>query len=297
MRATFVACLLLSPVLLAQDPPPKVVSGTLGLDITSQYFFRGLLQQNDGLILQPSLELGYGLYQADDDSSLRSLDLKFGLWNSLHNDSGSAALGVWYESDFFVELASRLGERLTTGVQYVAYQNPNRVTPTNPAFSQRNQPVEELVFTFDFNDRGMWLESIDGGLQPSLVLAFELDGQREVATVNGGHSGVYLGVGVEPSFVVGQIGDGDLTLTLPATLGLSLRDYYERTNGGGNDDFFGYLDVGAELSAPLKFLPARMGPWQGEVGLHLLLLGDNNRARNSGDTSELILSAGLSTYF
>ncbi|MBL8727779.1 MAG: hypothetical protein JNM25_05070 [Planctomycetes bacterium] len=290
MRSPLVACLLLSSVLTAQDPPPKVVSGTLGLDITSQYFFRGLLQENQGLIVQPSVELGYGLYENDGDGTLHSLDLRFGLWNSLHDGPTGGAGGIWYESNFYVGVDARLGERLAAGLTYKAYDTPN----ATGSFSKGGAPVQELVFSFDYDDRGMWFESIESGLRPSLVIAFEVDGQRDVAT--NGHSGIYAGLGIAPKVLIGQIADGDLTLTLPVTLGLSLRDYYERATGG-NDDFFGYLDLGAELSAPLKFLPARMGPWDGFVGLHLLLLGDNQRARNSGDTSELILSAGFSTYF
>jgi hypothetical protein len=290
MRATFVACLVLSPVLLAQDPPPKVVSGHMGLDIKSQYFFRGLLQENQGLIVQPRIGLGYALYEGDGDGTVRSMDLKFGLWNSLHDGPTGGAGGIWYESNFYLGVDAHLGERLKAGVSYVVYDTPNGTA----SFSKGGAPVEEFVFTFDYDDRGMWFESIDSGLRPSLVLAFETDGQRDVAA--GGHIGIYAGLGIAPSFVIGQLGEGDLTLTLPATLGLSLRDYYERA-GGGNNDFFGYLDIGADLSAPLKFLPARMGPWEGEVGLHLLVLGDNQRARNNGDTSELILSAGFSTFF
>ena len=66
-------------------------------------------------------------------------------------------------------------------------------------------------------------------------------------------------------------------------------------NSGGRDDFFGYLDVGAEITTAITFLPERMGPWQASAGLHWLLLGDNNEERNGGDTSELIFSVGVST--
>lgn len=297
MRRTIAAGLVLSSVLTAQDPPPKVVNGSLGLDVTTQYFFRGILQENQGLIVQPSIELGYGLFEGDGDGSLRTLDLTFGLWNSLHDGPTGGTGGIWYESNFYVGLEASLGDRLHAGVSYSVYETPNggtTIAAQGRTFSKQNRPVEEFVFTFDYDDRGLWTESIAGGLQPSFVLAFEIDGQRDVAT--GGHTGTYAGLGIAPAFVVGQLGDGDLTLTLPATLGLSLGDYYERGTGG-NDDFFGYLDLGAELSAPLSFLPARMGPWEGHAGLHLLVLGDNNELRNSGDPTELILSFGMSTKF
>ncbi len=289
MRRTLVAGLLLSPILTAQqEPPPKVVSGRFGFDFASQYFFRGLLQENQGVIWQPFVELGYGLHEGEGD--LRKLDFKFGLWNSLHDEKTGNGAGVWYESNFYFGVEGEIGERITAGVTYSIYDSPSG----SNTFSKNGAPVEELVFTFDYDDRGQLFDSLESGLQPSVVLAFEVDGQRDVAT--GGHVGIYLGLGVEPSFVIGKLGDGDLTFSIPATLGLSLRDYYERATGG-NDDLFGYFDVGADLSAPLTFLPSRMGPWTGHAGLHCLLLGDNQEARNNGDTTEFVFTLGFETTF
>lgn len=299
MQRTLAACLLLSSVSLAQEPPAKVATGRFGFDVTSQYFFRGLLQEDQGVIAQPKVELGFDLYQGDSGDSLHGIDMKFGLWNSLHDGPTGGSGGIWYESNFYFGFDAHVGERLDAGIRYSAYTNPNRVTTnTNNAnlrhFSKQNRTVEELIFLFDYDDRGQWFESLDSGLRPSLVLAFELSGQRDVAT--NGHSGIYAGLGIEPEFAVGQLGEANVSLRLPVTVGLSLGDYYERATGG-NDDFFGYLDLGGELAMPLSFLPAKLGPWDGFVGLHLLLLGDNNRSRNGGDSSELIFSFGCSTVF
>lgn len=295
MRRTLVcltsSAVLSAPALLAQDPvPEKVVSSRLGLDFTTQYFFRGMQQENQGIIAQPYVELGYGLYEGDGE--FRSLDLKFGLWNSLHDGPTGGTGGIWYESNFYVALEARIGERMTGGLAYSVYHTPNGT----PTFSRGAAPVEELIFTFDYDDRGQIFDSDFSGLQPSAVLAIEVDGQRDVPS--GGHVGTYLGLGIEPAWIIGTLGSGDLTLSLPVVFGFSLGDYYERPQAdGGNDDFFGYADFGAELSAPLTFLPSRMGPWTGHVGLHWLLLGDNNETRNDGDTTELVFSFGAQTYF
>jgi hypothetical protein len=155
--------------------------------------------------------------------------------------------------------------------------------------------VQELVFTLEYDDRGEITDAFEGGLRPSVTLAFEMDGQRD-AIVSGGSTGAYLGIGVEPSFKIGEIDEGDLTLSLPATLGLGLWDYYERATGGDND-FFGYLQVGGVLTMPLRFFPKSMGPWDGHVGLHWLMLGDNNEERNDRDWSELIFEFGFTTEF
>ncbi len=55
----------------------------------------------------------------------------------------------------------------------------------------------------------------------------------------------------------------------------SLKDYYERPGP----------------------LPPRLGPWQGHVGLRLLVLGHNNDRRNNGDDAEIFFEFGMSTEF
>ena len=281
------ASLLLASVALAQDPAqppaphvPPVATGEFGIDFTTQYFFRGLQQENQGIIAQPWLQLGYELYEGTD--SVRGLDLTLGLWNSLHDGPTGGSGGIWFESAFHVGLQARLGERWRVGTSYTAYHSPNGSFAT----------IEELAFTVALDDRGMLVDGVDSGLRPSLLLAFELEGQRDF----GNDRGIYAQLGIEPTFAIGSLGSLDLTLAVPVRLGVSLGDYYEEL-GGGNDEFFGYLDVGAEVSSPLTFLPARMGPWTGALALHWLLLGDNAEERNVGDTTELILSFGVATIF
>jgi hypothetical protein len=79
-------------------------------------------------------------------------------------------------------------------------------------------------------------------------------------------------------------------------VGVSLKDYYENPVTG-EDDFLGFVDIGAVISLDIPNLPARMGPWHAEAGVHWLLLGDNNEDRNGGDATELILSCGVRTTF
>lgn len=285
MRLVLVSVLSFAPLALAQSqpaptPPRDGAKGAFGVDFTTQYFFRGLQQENQGVVAQPWVELGYDLYEST--TGVRDLDLTFGLWNSLHDGPTGGAEGPWFESDFSVDLASQLEERLYLGARYTAYTSPN------DSFDN----IQELAVHTRFDDRGLWFESIDSGLQPSALIAFEVNGQRDF----GDDRGVYLELGVEPTFHLGPLGSLDVTLSLPVALGLSLGDYFEEV-GGGNDEFFGFLDVGAELSSALSFLPARIGKWDARVGLHWLVLGDNAEERNQGDTGELILMAGIATTF
>jgi hypothetical protein len=283
MQRIAVSLLFVSAVVAQAAPTPEpVASGSYGIDFTSQYFFRGIAQENQGFIAQPWWELGYSLYEGEATDSLKSVALTFGLWNSLHDGPTGGAGGIWYESDFYAGLSATFAERWNAGTTFTVYHSPNGSFGT----------VEELAFSLGLDDRGLWFDSIASGLQPAVVVALETDGQADA----GNHVGIYAQVGIEPSFALGQFGSLDVTLAVPVTLGASLSDYYEDTNGG-DDDFFGYFDVGVVASSPLGFLPARAGPWVGELGLHWLLLGDNNEDRNVGDTTELILSFGLSTVF
>ena len=268
----------------------RFVRGGFGFDITNQYFFRGIQQENQGIIVQPWAKLGYSLI--DGDESMRALDLTFGTWNSLDDHSPAPSNGeIWYESDFYIDLTAGLGERLTTGVRYTAYTSPNgSFNPTTR--SGLRETVQELAFTFGYDDRALLLDSIDSGIQPYVKIAFELDGQRDNGLV--GNEGIYAEIGIRPTFALQEDHQNGLRLAVPIKLGFSLGDYYE-DNSGGRDEFFGYLDVGAEINTAITFLPHRLGPWQANAGLHWLLLGDNLEERNAGDTSELIVSVGVST--
>jgi hypothetical protein len=255
--------------------PLKVVSGSFGIDFTTQYFFRGILQENQGVIGQPWIDLGYGVLEGA--GWLRDLDLKFGMWNSLHDGPTGGAGSIWYENDAYVGLAATLGERVSVGTTYTVLSSPNGGFGT----------VEELALTGTFDDRGLLFAS---GLRPSMALVFELDGQADA----GNQLGTYLQLGLEPSFAIGTL--ADVTFAVPVELGLSLHDYYEQPGGGG-DDFFGFLDVGISASTALSFLPERAGPWRAKLGLDFVTLGDSNQQRNADQASEWILSFGLSTSF
>ena len=277
----FSSCLAFAQEPAAAPAPDKVVSGAYGIDFTTHYFFRGILQENQGIIGQPWIELGYGVYDGDADA-LHDVSFTFGLWNSLHDNGPTGGTGgIWYENDFYAGFSGMLGERLSIGTTYTSYYSPNATFT----------PVEEIAFSFGLDDKGLMGESITSGLQPSVVVAIELDGQADGGAA--GNLGVYAQLGIEPSFGIGQLGKLDITLALPVTIGLSLRDYYEVA---GDDDFLGFLDIGVVASSALP-MPAGMGPWSADLGLHFLSLGDNNETRNSGDAVEFVLSFGLSTSF
>jgi len=294
MRKTILVTLLASPLLTAQNAPTfeerlqareEVLDGRLGFDFTTQYFFRGIQQENQGIIFQPWIELNTQLWKASEGE--QKVDLVFGQWNSLHDGpTGTGGVGgVWYESRFFVGAEAQVSERIQVGARLNFYSTPN-----GAGFARGLSNVTELQVDVRFDDGSTIVE--DFALNPYATIAIELNNQRD----GGNDEGTYIELGIAPQFEIGSMGEAPVVLTTPVRLGLGIGDYYEQI-GGGNDDFFGFLQVGGVATAPLEFLPAGMGPWVGHVGLHALLLGDNNEARNGGDSAELMFEFGMSTFF
>jgi len=278
------------PVAQAHDPAEDAnpnqgkMSFSAGVDVTSHYFFRGIIQEDQGLITQPWLE---GSASLSD-----SVSLTFGIWNSFHDvktlrDGGAGSDGAgpdsWYEADLYIGLSCSAVENFEFGLVYTAYTSPN------DAFST----VQELALSAGYDDSGMWQDTpIASGLQPSVTVALELDGQADA----GSNEGIYLELAVAPSFVVVESKTHPVTLSVPITLGLSLGDYYEdpTSAGAADDSNFGYLDIGLVVSTPLTSVPADFGQWELSAGVHYLLLNEATEELNqSANGDEIIFAVGI----
>ena len=262
--------------------PPEANNGrihlSLGADWVSQYFFRGVVQEDEGLIVQPWFDLGVSLVERED----MNLAFNVGLWNSVHSNADSASatdsfVEHWYEADIYGSLGLETGP-WSFGLTYTFYTSPSDAFET----------IDELSVSAAFDDSTLW----DGGfaLNPSATIALETGD----AGADGGRRGMYLELAVEPGFDW-RIND-DLTaeVAFPVTLGLSVDDYYE--DAAGDDDLFGYLDVGVSLTMPLD-APVGYGRWSFGASVHLLWLGDHAAAYNDGDDVEIIGSVGLAIEY
>lgn len=255
---------------------PTVVTGAWGADFTTAYFFRGIPQENQGVIAQPWFSLSYRL--DDGGGFVHDASLTLGAWNSLHDGPTGGAGSTWYESDFSADLSAKLGEHWSLGTTFTLYDSPNGSFGT----------VQEVAAHATVDDHDVWFAS---GLQPSVTFAFETAGQAD----GGDGEGIYAQFGIAPSFALGLVDGLDLSLQLPAKVGLSVHDYYE--TAGGGDDVFGYADAGVVLSTTLPGLPRQAGPWQLTLGLHALVLGPGNADRDADRDLEWIGTVGLSTTF
>ena len=248
----------------------------LNLDFTNAYFYRGIRQQDRGLIVQPAARLTSSFIDADEFT----LAAFIGTWNSFGPNTGTQSgplIEGWYESDLYAGVTATYGKlALTTSYTFL--------TSPSDAF----QTVEELGFTLALDDSS-WLHS--RALNPYATLVFETGANgSDGAALD---DGVYLELGVAPGFSF-ILSASPLTLTFPASVGLSLSDYYQ--DAAGNDDPFGFAQLGAKASLPLR-TPGRLGAWTLNAGVSVLLLGDHTQDFNRGDEAEVIGTLGLQWNF
>lgn len=254
----------------------SAISVQLNLDFANAYFYRGIRQLDKGLIVQPAARLTARLV----DNAEFKLDGFIGTWNSFGPNAGTQTgtmVEDWYESDLYAGFALSRGKlSLTTSYTFL--------TSPSDAF----QTVQELGFTLALDD-SEWMKA--WALKPYATLAIETGSNGSDGPDLG--NGTYLEFGVAPGFSF-DIGKTPVTLTFPASVGLSLSDYYQ--DAGGSDDTFGFAQFGAKASLPLGG-PSRFGAWTLNTGVSLLYLGDHTKAFNNGDNTELIGTIGLQWSF
>ena len=263
-------CLTASPTWAqgSPDPNPGNLTLTGGIDFLNAYLFRGIPQDDTGVVMWPYGDLGIALHSGE--GIFKSVGVNVGLWNSLH--TGNAGLDgaseeLWYESDFYATLAAGFGAGTSVGVTYTAYTSPNGLFNT----------VRELSFKFAIDDSGALGRA---AIKPYLLVARELDGQAD----GGAEEGTYLEIGGAPGFPL-----GGWTVNVPLRAGFSLGDYYE---GALGDEGFGFFSVAGIVTIPLSSTPTKVGSWNIHGGVEYVRLGDRN-AEILGDTSKVIGSIGI----
>ena len=244
------------------DPNPGAVTLTGSMDASNAYLFRGLPQDDTGLILWPAADLSVALRSGG--GTLRSVTVSLGTWNSLHTgvtgtDGPSGKL--WYESDFSASAGLGFGGGVTLAAVYTAYTSPNGAFAT----------VKELSLKVGARVHGV---------SPYALVAFELEGQADGGVVEGR----YLEIGAAPSLTM-----AGAVVVFPVKLGLSLEGYYEGLEG---DEQFGFFSVGGNITVPLTSEQSRFGRWNAHGGADFVRLGDSNALR-LGDNTKVIISAGV----
>jgi len=250
------------------DPNPGKITWTASYDFATAYLFRGLLQDDTGVIMFPAADAGVELYSSDDDT-LEKVTLHVGTWNSLNTGvtgSDGPSGKLWYESDFYTTLVFDFAPGITAGAGFTAYTSPNNSFST----------VKEIGVRVAADDSA---SPLGIALNPYALVAFELNASPGVGQSDGGREGgIYLELGAAPGL---SADDALVDVTFPVRVGLSLHDYYELA---GVDHSFGYLSIGAAASVP--FGRTRYGTWNVHGTVDFYALGDTPEQRDMGRWSD-----------
>lgn len=296
MLATFALLTCLATPAAAQNGPNTgAMKFSGGLDFANSYFFRGIRQESEGLILWPYLDVGLALYEGED--SLKSFGVNFGTWNSLHHKGVSGSDNprnrkVWDESDFYATLGFVVTGGVSIGATYTAYTSPNDGFTT----------VKEVSFKFAVDDTPFFGKA---GVKPYALIATELDTGTGTGQADGGFcqgtfvsgcsgAGTYLELGASPTYAASA-----WSVAVPVKVGLSLADYYQAlfvdANGTvvGLDDRFGFFSIAGVATVPFTPATSRFGSWNLHGGVEFQKLGDMTTFANGGDDKHVIVTLGL----
>jgi hypothetical protein len=251
------------------------VGGSIGLDTTNAYFYRGILQEREGIIFQPAVEVTYNFFSADD-GALRDVTGSVGGWWSFQSErTGATQDPQWlYEGDYYAGLSFGFDGGISAGATYTFLTSPN------DAFSTTQELNLQLAWD-DSEAFGAW------SMQPWANLTIETN-----RTAFGPDEGVGLQLGVEPTLYTTE--DESFTLTAPAEIGLALHDYYE--NAGGGENTFGFANVGLAAAIPLTFMPEGYGDWSLGLSAKYYFFSSTLEAANRGRSTYPVgmMSLGVS---
>jgi hypothetical protein len=170
-----------APAAPAPEAPAKKVTGTVGADIPSSYFFRGYRQEADPkFTFQPFVDVAIAAEQAT---------VNVGLFNSFHTGSLKDAGAGYYETDFYAAVTAK-----NIRATYTAYTYPKI----------DNSAIHELMLSTTFS----------GVLAPSAAIAFE------VSKASGADKGIYLELGINPAVPMKDEAPVAITIPVKLGLGL-----------------------------------------------------------------------------
>jgi hypothetical protein len=245
------------------------VSGIFQLDVTNAYYFRGILQEREGVQLQPWTEVYFNLFSAED-GFIRGVTFGGGAWLSFQSERTLATEDPqWlYEADYYPLLVIGFAGGVSLTTVYYWYDSPNGAW---------DEAVQELNFKLAWDDSealGRW------SMKPWVNLAIETHGSTLLVDGAKDYEGQGVQLGISPTLYAAE--DESFTLTAPAEIGLAINNYYESPGGGENT--FGYGQVGLLASMPLSFVPEGAGAWTFSLGADYMFFSSTLEGSNSGNT-------------
>jgi hypothetical protein len=241
-------------------------SGVAQLGLTNAYYFRGILNEKDGLIAQPWGEVYANLYSSEE-GLIRDVTAGFGVWLSIHTEETLATNGPesLYEADYYPLLSIDFAGGFNLLTTYYFYDSPNGAWDT---------AVQEMNFKLSYDDSEFL------GLAPWMNIATETH-----STSLGNSSGTGIQFGIEPTVYEADA----FSLSLSAELGLALDDYYEGVDS--EENAFGYANLGAGVDVPIT------DTWSAAVSFKYFLFGDDLETVNGGDGGQAVGVLSLTAEF
>lgn len=299
--ATFslVFILMLSTFICAQeDVSSEIVynrgdiSVDAGIDYVTKYFFRGLLVEDDGYIIQPYVQLNFHIVSGCDVE----VTAFGGVWASLHGEDVTEQLAqndpeALNELRLIGGLEFDLYDLLIVTGRYTIYTFPNQ--SDTGANDDRLEDRHEVSLGIRINDGPLLGGNFS--INPFGLLALELyDGNPNVA--NEGDESFFALFGIEPTIAIALDKDANLLLSLPVTVGYGLANdtYVDNDN---NASSYGFTSVGIKATVPLVFIPKRFGQWRFVAGLDAYFLGEAAEDTNDDEEFDLVANFGINMNY
>jgi hypothetical protein len=258
----------------AGEGPESPLRITGGLDVRSQYFFRGYNRISSGLAVQPYADIGYTVF----DNGKVAITPHAGGWADIAEQKGPNPPVHINEFRYILGVGVQVSHVLLD-FQYVNYSSPS------DAFDE----TREIGVDARYDDRWCWRADSRCplvALNPSFSLFYEAKDFRD------NDYNTFVGVGLEPTLRTFEVGRLPLTVSFPLTVGGSYDGYYK--DDDGHTSTFGFWEAGVRCGLPLGRWVYGGRWWVDAEVDYIRLLADSAEAANGHDGDDVVFRLGLS---
>lgn len=283
-------CLFLTPaqtqageqekLLIEKNHPSALgdfISGDLGVTWTSGYSgpgARGFNLVDEGWIIQPYLDLYFKLYSGD--GFLSKVTFNIGMWADIQESkkgSTNTGLAHWYEYDICGGLTFTFAKDISLTITYFEITSPSGTFDN----------ARPLYVTLAYDDTDLL-----GAFALHPVFQYQYQLPADGATGMQGDSS-YFYFGITPSFDVTKDGPIPIKVSIPLSVGLGDRKFY-------NGEIFGFFSAGLQVDIALKFIPEEFGKWTWSANATYWHVGSTLEERN-GRADDWMCSTSLGLKF
>jgi hypothetical protein len=253
------------------------ITGDLGLNVVSAYYFHGVLENNHSPSFQPYADIFLKAYEGD--GALNKVVFGLGVWESYNTDAKYKHVGnnsAWFEHDVTPSVALSFG-KVTITETYQFFSSPNsQFTDSQALNSKLSFDDADLLGAF--------------ALHPSVSLTHELDGKQAIDTSVAANArfvakhGNYWEAAVAPSYSAGPV-----TVTLPVVMAFGTESYYQK-NG------YAFTSVGLNVAYTLP-VSKSYGTWTANAGATYYTLDSKVVGNGTSANRDVVAQGGLGVAF